>query len=57
MAKKTKKKVKPNIHALLGVIVMVAGLMLLTFVNITIGIICIVLGAVYAIIKSKKRKK
>ncbi len=55
MAKK--KKIKPNIHALLGVIVMVAGLMLLTFVNITIGIICIVLGAAYAIIKAKKRKK
>jgi len=57
MAKKTKKKVKPNIHALLGVIVMVAGLLLLTFVSTIAGIILIVLGAVYAVIKAKKRKK
>ena len=54
---KTNKKVKPNIHTLLGVIVMIAGLMLLTFVNITAGIVLIVLGAVYAIIKVKKKKK
>lgn len=57
MVKKTNKKVKPNIHVLLGVIVMVAGLMLLTFVNITVGIILIVLGAAWAIIATVKKKK
>lgn len=50
------KKVKPNIHALIGVIIMVAGLMLLTFVNITLGIILIILGAVYAVIKIRRKK-
>jgi len=55
MAKK--KKVKPNIQALLAVLVMVAGLMILSFVNLTIGIILVVVGAVWAVIATVKKKK
>lgn len=50
------KKIKPNIHVLLGIIILVAGLLLLTFVSTWIGIVVMVVGAVYAVIKAKKKK-
>jgi len=51
-----KKKVKPNIHALLGIIILVAGLMLLSFVSTWIGIVVMVVGAVLAVVGAKKKK-
>lgn len=51
------KMKKGGLITLLGIIILVAGLLLLTFVSTWIGIVVMVVGAVIAIVFASKSKK
>lgn len=48
---------KGGLSTLLGIIILVAGLLLLTFVSTWIGIVVMVVGAVITIVFASKSKK